>query len=1855
MASTSLGNISWVRNSDTGKWTSREDTLSKDSYDSLKQDLEKVKLYSKCLSGSTYLPINNLDNIYDVLGQDKVGFYIDNGPSTPGLPTPIPLNSSNSDEFYNKYLTENAFTLKNLFTPSKLISDQLNNYLYVDVATTEALTTIGQNVVNLTIDNIRLKEGQRVLVKDQITQITLPTSTDPDTYFSTTQLVSNYYEIENFVTDITYNYYNSDNGIYIYTNNKLVKESDLDTYDSAYRYSVVVKLGTSNREKQYHLARLLDGYYPINGQNIQFLEKHNWVLRNRVDYNNIYDINYYDLLTHGSQEIYSEVDSITYSIPNRTIAVGEFGMIINNQDQLTNNATYSQSHIMNNKYKVNLNSVAVVNDYYWICGDEGTLLRVSKIDFSIKRIELNETSNFTSISFFNNLNGMVVGKYNTIYWTSDGGDHWYKIAYPEFDLYSYNKVVQYDFNQAYVGGEAGVFIEFNYSGGTWLAYKRKIAKQLSSIDEYSLVDDINDMFKTNWVRLNTTTYSIDQSSIDFSDNLIYTNRVIDNLNTLEISIDSRYFTNATFSTSDFYIALQISNSSGPLYTNPNFGTSSIATFSTYDLYQEQTLGTRVTNYTFTYSLPLDSDGNLLNDTYTIEANVLYDYDALFDSVGVGYSQGLPSYRLSVSQGRLLLICGNNENVICYDIDNIITTNSNQFVYYGFSQSHSDVKTITRMTGTTDVYIGGDKIYKFPINDFFNITDVATNLATSNTTLVVDLYANKIISDSNYLYFAGNNSLLKYGYISFNDLDPTVNDDVKSKFLFLDYDIASKLDFFDNDRQYRLPDSVTFSVSSITSTFSITNLPGEYNWLSYYKDSEKTFKYYTATSSGIIDANVVKFSSTFTKHSGVNSFTFSKSNLSININDISPLAPSLLSATASKFIQGSTPIASTYDTTFDVLLNKHLIIFKRDENDLTEVGDVLHVESDIVECSLTVNKVLYYFGPVGGPYNLTTWPTIVPFGWIVNKYIYCYSEFNQNINNNLKTSNSIVTVTNLNKYSDVFKLIDNFDYHPVGIGYKLSYSNNTLTVEQRFNNKTAYYNMQSLITADTTDKSMLYKESFLNFGYSPTYNLLTYLNKVNPSVFISTKVFTILPQYLLLPGNNNNSAANNNIYIDNSSSQNKITFGSDYKFQWDSLLINTFVDIVSYVGAFTYTTSRALITNKYYDSTIGGYSMEFNKKIELGVSGYIGVPVTQFDIKSRNTLSEISDDLQLLNNIQRTQIVKTLNLNTFTSLENELKFKFPTDSYFKALASDYDIRRYLSAIIYTDSNYQIAMNILNLEKEIAYDAYSTESSTSLDGYGVGYSNKLKINLTSEHDLKIGDLVSVKFTGGTGSSQELNPTYFGYQTVISIPTSMSIVTSTDYVNFTSSDPGVVFIIKKDPFFNYQPIDLFDLGIDHNVTRSVEIKPENFDLVGTQYKLINLDLTKYKFQFVDGLYLEEVNQKFPWLLEAEISDAVIGRNDKGIIWYSGTWKCGRWFGGTWMSGKWISGDWYDGTWNAYNTTYKVISVQVDTSYVDDSVSRWYNGRWFDGTWNGGTWYNGRRYAGDWKRGNWYNGIWNDGHWYAGNFEGGIWVDGTWDSGVLNCNAKPSYWISGVFNSGDFENGIWYAGQFGNDKNTLARFGTKSTNSRTSTWHGGKWLSGEFHSYLNTNNQTGQPDVSEVHKYSIWKTGIWLKGDFYGGIAFNIDFRSGTWHGGILEEIQIVNVDTIYPGSSSTNTIVINGIFKFNIGDQVWIIDDDTDNSLSPLGSNDQPMGYRVNKVVEDPDNKLTTLYLNYDLSILGIDTTLSLPLPVSTETGLRVVSYFKDSNWKSGIWTNGIFEGGQFDSGIWYNGVFNGTWGN
>ena len=1826
----------YARNVDTGKWFNQNDSLRKDVYDNLKQDLDKIRLYSKCLSGATYLPIKSFDNIYDTLDIDEVGYYIDGAfaiPDRPSFGPTIPLNTSVEKKFYDKYLIEDGFTIKNLFTPNKLISDQMKNFISVEVATTDVIPDLNVELPNLIIDGVKLVEGNLVLVKNQGLEVAIPVTIDAEDYFTNTVPVATYSVLSDNVSTISYFYNDNTNGIYEYTENKLLKTNLLDSYEDVYRFSVVVNSGVANRELQYHLKRLKNGYYPVSseGDNLFFEVKENWILRNRVDYNNIFDLNYYDVLYHGSQSFYDDFDMKTYSIVDKTIAVGEFGVIINNQDFLSISATHSISNLINNKYKVNLRSICEVSAYYWICGDEGTLLRARKIDFTIRRVTLEETVNFMSVSFFDDLNGMVVGKFNTIYWTGDGGFSWEKISIPDFDGYSYNKVVFYSLTQVFIGGETGVFIELTRTTGGWQSYKRKVSKIIDSQDEFVLVDDINDMFKTSWVNLYGT-YSNSITSSDFRESLQFNWQLSQGM-FLKISLSSKYFGNSVFENSSFYMAAAVEPS---IYQGINFTTAPLSNpvppYTDYDFYKDGS------NKKYDLYVPMPSDpvtGNLLQGTYSFRANLYYNFNGASSSIDTNFSLKKVSFNLITKDGNILLISGNNDTVICYDIDNIIFDKSN-FIYFTPTQSVSDVKTISRQPNGRDVFIGGDKIYKFDFAQFLNINSI-TNASVGTFSTVVDYYVNKLFLSKENVYLAGNNSLFRYGSYTGSNyplLDPTFDDKLRSRLLFLDYDVASKLNFFDDSGEYRLASPVSFNVRDFVGNFTIDSYANEYNWLDYYKDAEKTFKYYSSMN----DLNKVEFSTTF-QHSSNSSFTVSSSLISDSLASILPFAPNINSPTASRFTVGSPlslPISSSFTR---VYIYKYLVVIQSDIS--SSIGDVLRLESDVIDVNLVVNR-------------------IENSGSL--RFLYCYSDFNSNIIRNLATSTKPITIQNLNRYDDFDELSVRFEKHPVSIGYKLVKDGFDVRVEQRFNNKTAYYNMQSTITLGTFSSDMRYEESFLNFGYSPTYNVLDYLNKIDSGYFNTNSIFYIMPKYENLPGNAGGSFTQSNIYVDLLEGQqsgtfsyynygtNKILFGSDFEFQWKSLLIHTFIDLdLNFTNGSSFTNERLLIIDKYYDDATLGYVIEFHTKIKT--PDQLSVDVLSFNFKSRNSLEQISADLQLLNNIQRTRTTKSVqNIQTFSGLENELMRKFPTDSYFKVFASDYRIRKLISAIIYTDYKSEIAMNILNLEEERKYN-FSNAVRTSNFNYGA---EKVGLYINGDFELEVGDLISVKFTGGSQSSEYLNPHYSGLHTILEVGRGY-VITSIDWgVNSNiSPDPGVIVFFKRDPFLNFQPVDLIKLGVDGNVKRAIEIRPENLQLKLKTYNLIDLDLNRYRYQFVDGLSLEEVSNSFPWFLEAEVTNAIIGRDQNGLVWYSGDWLCGRWFGGTWYSGRWVFGDWYGGTWNSLSTDYKVIKVDVDRSYSPTDLSIWYGGRWFAGTWNNGTWYNGRRYAGDWNNGIWFNGIWNDGNWKNGRFKGGVWVLGKWESGIFNTDAKPSYWLDGEFKSGDFENGVWYNGQFGNLNNTPARFGIKSSNSRNSIWHSGKWISGEFHSIMNKDGNDNNL-VSEIHKYSIWRTGIWLKGDFWGGIAYNIDFRSGTWHGGILEEIQVIGVDRILPANQSTNSIILNGDFRFNIGNEIWIIDDERDFPYSPLGSNDSPKKYRINKI-EELDNKQTRVFLNYNFSALGVSPIIAGTAYTNYETGLRVVSYFKNAKWETGIWTNGIFEDGQFDAGIWYNGLFNGGWGN
>ena len=482
----------WIYNRNFGKWSSSNDSLKKSDFDLLKQELSATRYYSRILSGATFMPVNDLDDIYDILGEQRPkSWYISTlGSEYSDTLAPaknaMGIDEDTSYEYYTKFISEYGLTLKTLFTADRLIKDSAKNYYHADVATTEQID-LTQNSNSIVIDGVLLRPGHRILVKDQKNVDTTITGIEPNSYLGA------YSILEDIGGTKTYEYYNDQNGIYVYDGRRFVREQVLDDYSNCVRYSIHVNMGTVNTGRQFHLRRLTNGYFPQYGksESMNFVEKKNWMMRNRVDYNNLFEINYFDVIKHGTQSYHME--GVTYSIPPRTIAVGEFGVILNTQNL---SGIQGTSNIINNKYKVNLRSISQTSTHYWVCGDDSILLKVRKHDFLIERSIVDTLSNLTSVSFFNDLRGAAVGEFNSIFVTTDGGKKWNKLKIADFAPYSYNKVLFADASRFYVGGKNGVFLEMYEDQSGWTALKRRIFKEIDDDDEYLLADSINDLYRT---------------------------------------------------------------------------------------------------------------------------------------------------------------------------------------------------------------------------------------------------------------------------------------------------------------------------------------------------------------------------------------------------------------------------------------------------------------------------------------------------------------------------------------------------------------------------------------------------------------------------------------------------------------------------------------------------------------------------------------------------------------------------------------------------------------------------------------------------------------------------------------------------------------------------------------------------------------------------------------------------------------------------------------------------------------------------------------------------------------------------------------------------------------------------------------------------------------------------------------------------------------------------------------------------------------------------------------------------------------------------------------------------------------
>jgi len=1227
-----------------------------------------------------------------------------------------------------------------------------------------------------------------------------------------------------------------------------------------------------------------------------------------------------------------------------------------------------------------------------------------------------------------------------------------------------------------------------------------------------------------------------------------------------------------------------------------------------------------------------NNGVFLELTYTNSNWIIYKRDVIqYDPIKGDYLLVYDIKDVAVIGITNSVISNNNSNITLSGNFIVFATLENKIILYDKYQQngeyyflylniapnktgdYGDIYNLKTFDSDNNLYFSSDYVYSFDIRNL-NLLSPDSNILSStySANILCNTYVNNFTIDSNdYLYVCGNTFLLDSSATS--SISASYNYDINSgfnqlynaygtygsKMLFLDYDIAAKTNFFDTSGNYILPQSITVS---FTDSFSFSSIEDTLSWLDYDKDIKKDY-----SDKPISDNNRVLYNTYFTKQN------YPYGTINISYDQIFDVSNKLFNIN----------YISTDGGSYPCVIFKDCILFSVGESGFDpiyqNIGDVINFKTSNIDVNLIHIKIINYSG------------------W---QYLYCNHNFTKNIINSILTQN--INISDLNIYYNTNSLIYNFNKHFIGQGYQMSGTTSSLTITPLFNDSTAYYNMELSVNS----LQMIYSESYKTFGFSPTYNIYDYLSSVNKTLFGPSasipKAFYTMPIYTGIPMNANSNFTSDNIYIDTgaSTNTNKLLMGTNLKFQWETFWINTFVDITLYTAGSSYSTTQLLVTDKYFDEVENGYILEFNKQINYSNSTLLSI-----DIKSRNTLQQISNDLQLLNNIQKPSYQKSQASFGTTNFNKNFNTKFSTDSYAKILLSDGDIKKNLTGIIFTDNNYELAACIINLNSIDKFDI--------IDNY-YKYSeeiNYLQITTKEKTGLSIGDAISISFDGTDYSN------CYGFQIVLDIKDDYTFYTDKRfYMESKPPNRGTLYINKFDPFFNYQPIDLFNVGLDLVPQIALKIDPNNIQVSGSSYSLVNLDPNNYTYKLVDDLSISELsnNSNYYWILDAELSNAIIGKDINGIVFYKGDWIYGRWFGGTWYSGTWYNGEWNGGTWNSYNVNYNGVSTKVQNT-LDNTQSKWLSGRWYAGNWNGGIWEDGRWYDGNFNNGVWNGGVWNGGNWYNGEFSSGIWISGVWNNGLFNCNNGISYWLDGVWNGGDFQNGVWFNGLFNQPKDKLSRFGTMAFNTRPAIWLSGKFNGGEFHSSLNSDS-SGFPIKSSVNYYSFWKTGIWNSGTWYGGIAHAIDFNSGTWYGGVIEDIPILGLST-----STNSQLKIGGDFRYNIGDDIYLLNDSNISTTYSIIAGTTSGSYQTFKVIGSEQQSGS-----YSYTIITIDSDLSEDIYLGTSSnigfndnslpylGIKLTSYFNNSVWESGVWTSGIFEDGYFLGGIWYDGVFKSNWG-
>jgi hypothetical protein len=1089
------------------------------------------------------------------------------------------------------------------------------------------------------------------------------------------------------------------------------------------------------------------------------------------------------------------------------------------------------------------------------------------------------------------------------------------------------------------------------------------------------------------------------------------------------------------------------------------------------------------------------------------------------------------------------------------------------------------------------------------------------------------------NSNDYIIVGGNRNIITTNY---NTLSPSdvyqLDFTFKPKMIYLDYDIAAKLYYFDNQGNYTLP-TTSFDITQITNDFIVSDHPTFDGWLKYNKESYAEFKY----NGTMNEADKTLYNTHFRAYvynpnpnNDMGRIRIINGNTTINKNDYQSLLPTE-SAIYINSAGSSANVITAPSNSLKSFIGKKMMVLRIPLSYDYQTGDILYIGNSAVKGLFMINNVIDLAG---------------------ERYVYIHHNFNRNIINSLMNMPTY-EFFNLNLFNDIDNLTDNLNKHRIGTGFEFIFDGNDIHIQSLLNNSTAYYNMAVELNNNSSYTVLLeYNDRMNSFHYFANYSLYEMLNGIHTKYTLNYR-FDAFGDILNLTANNGSGLNPNNAWVDSGNpNSNVIKFGANLDVLYNSIWTHTFYDISFYDnGANTHNFDTCLVIKKDISYDINGniesYNIYFNKPLNVTT----GLPISTLSISARNELHQIDSDLNLLNNIQNeVKNRKGVRGEDYNYYLTDLLYKPNTDSYAKILLSDKNIKNDISALIYTDSNYELALNLINKN----YINEFTNDSATVNS-GKTYLTVLNPNNNIINSVSV--LVQIFYTdnGETILIEHYGIFDSGTLTIeINYPLSLSILN-----NLTAT----LNVIEIDTLLNVLPVDLYKIDRDGSIgndtivyTPYVNINYSQPNTISAMYIEENMPI-KSRYIFKDGLGIKDIFDKYTWILEGEVYDGVLGIEEytetiadieldkERIVWYGGTWKCGRFFANKAYSGLFMNADLYGE--NLYSMEIIQSSYDVKLgNIINNHSTNVHNCRIYNTNLNGGSYYNTRTYDTNTKNINFYHGIFNSGN-FNGKFMGGIFVNGTFN-GIFNSDYRNSYFLDGVFESGDFENGIFYNGLFNNNKGR-SRFGTKSSISKPSIWKGGIFNGNSIHSGLNI-DVDGTILPSTKHKYTIWETGQFNNGDFYGGVVLNINFKGGTFHSGIVTEIQIINVNI------ADNTITLNGDFYFNINDKIFIYDNEHGSIYNEMGSINNDASYLITDVIHDIDTtnnrKITHVVLNKDLSSL-----FSIIPPYNPnyeETNLLAVSFFDNCTIKNAFINNGILGNNSLiESGMFY-GVEYGDWG-